>query len=190
MKVSNASTKTRYQCLINQTHTASRKRLAGCLSVRLRRRRVSGEFGSGYLWAVSFHWHLSGLRHLGLWFGCLLTLMNLPVPESLNHPTPSMTDQPNPYRYPTESSEVPVVVAKATTASTSKVNFCCEHRPRQPIDFAHQAVIESVSACRSRTDQRSLLQLVSRPHFRIHECKLRGQLVAGQRFHQIGVDPS
>ena len=36
-----------------------------------------------------------------------------------------MADQPNPYRYPTESSEVPVVVAKATTASTSKVNFCC-----------------------------------------------------------------
>ena len=70
-----------------------------------------------------------------------------------------------------------------------KKRVYCEHRPRQPIDFAHQAVIESVSACRSRTDQRSLLQLSS-PHFRIHECKLGGQLVAGQRFHQIGVDPS
>ena len=71
-----------------------------------------------------------------------------------------------------------------------KKRVYCEHRPRQPIDFAHQAVIESVSACRSRTDQRSLLQLGRSPHFRIHECKLRGQLVAGQRFHQIGVDPS
>jgi hypothetical protein len=84
----------------------------------------------------------------------------------------------------------PVFLWDTCRAIHPKKRVYCEHGPRQPIDFAHQAVIESVSACRSRTDQRSLLQLVRSPHFRIHECKLRGQLVAGQRFHQIGVDPS
>ena len=84
----------------------------------------------------------------------------------------------------------PVFLWDTCRAIHPKKRVYCEHGPRQPIDFAHQAVIESVSACRSRTDQRSLLQVVRSPHFRIHECKLRGQLVAGQRFHQIGVDPS